>query len=416
MSKFWIILIHTYWNKLKSKSFLITTIITSLLIFGVSNIENIIHFFNKDERTVIAVIDETTELFPVLKQQMSSIDKKIQLEVFTGIPEEAEKFVENEAYEGVLTLSFNNDQLPRASYKANSITNSETSHVLQNALQQIKLTMATTQLGLTEFQIEQLYQEVEFETIALQEHAKTEQELNTARGLVYVLLFMIYMAVIMYANMIAMEVATEKSSRVMEILISSVSPVKQMFGKILGIALLSITQFSVFLGVGYQSIRQASAGMETGFLQFLGFDNIPISTIIYAIVFFVLGYLLFATMAAVLGSLVSRIEDVQQMVTPMTLLVVAAFMIAMFGLNDPQNPFITTTSFIPFFSPMIMFLRVGMIHVPGWEIALGIGLLVATIVLLALFGARVYRGGVLIYDKSSSFKDIKKALQLSRKS
>jgi ABC-2 type transport system permease protein len=123
---------------------------------------------------------------------------------------------------------------------------------------------------------------------------------------------------------------------------------------------------------------------------------------------------LFATFAAFLGSLVSRIEEIQQMIMPMTLLIVAGFMIAMFGINNPDNTFIQVTSFIPFFAPMIMFLRVGMLNVPFWEIGLSIGLLVATIVLLAIFGARVYRGGVLMYGKTSSLKDIKKALQLTK--
>ncbi len=145
-----------------------------------------------------------------------------------------------------------------------------------------------------------------------------------------------------------------------------------------------------------------------------GFDDIPLPTIIYAVIFFFLGYFLYATLAAFLGSLVSRIEDVQQMITPMTLLVVAGFMIAMFGLGTPDSPFITITSYIPFFTPMIMFLRVGMLTIPVWEAVLGISILVATIAILAIFGARVYRGGVLMYGKSNSFKDIKKALQLTK--
>lgn len=417
MNKFLIILLHTYLNKLKSKSFIITTIVTALFIFGISNLENIINYFNKDDKTVVTVIDETGELLPFLEQQVKSTDDKLTFELYDGTLEQAERDVTEGKYEGVLTLSYNDEGLPKGIYKANSITNSDATFTIQTAMQQVKVSMATNQLGLTETQIAQLYEEVEFETVALEENAKTEEELNSARGIVYILLFMIYMAVILYANMIAMEVATEKSSRVMEILISSVSPVKQMFGKILGIALLSITQFSVLLLVGYFSIKQnIGSSDDSGFLQFVGLDNIPASTIIYAVIFFLLGYLLFATLAAVLGSLVSRIEDVQQMITPMTLLVVAAFMIAMFGLGNPENSFITITSFIPFFSPMIMFLRVGMLNVPAWEIALGIGLLVGTIILLALFGARVYRGGVLLYDKSSSFKDVKKALQLTKKS
>lgn len=134
----------------------------------------------------------------------------------------------------------------------------------------------------------------------------------------------------------------------------------------------------------------------------------------YAFVFFLLGYFLYATLAAFLGSLVSRIEDVNQLITPMTYLLIIGFMIAMFGLVKPDATFITVTSYIPFFTPMLMFMRVGMLNLPIWEPILGIVILLVTIILFAIFGAKVYKGGVLLYGKSSSFKDIKKAMQLTK--
>ena len=155
--------------------------------------------------------------------------------------------------------------------------------------------------------------------------------------------------------------------------------------------------------------------MPDGFSSFLGFDDLSVSVLVYAVVFAMLGYLLYATLAAFLGSLVSRVEDVQQMISPMIWLVVIGFMMAMFGLSTPDAGFVKVTSFIPPFTPMLMFLRVGMVEVPAWEIALSIGLLVAAIVAVALFGARVYRGGVLMYGQSSSFKSIKNALDLTKK-
>jgi ABC-2 type transport system permease protein len=187
-----------------------------------------------------------------------------------------------------------------------------------------------------------------------------------------------------------------------------------MFAKILGIGLLSLTQLILLLGVGYFSIKQNLDSMEGGFFSVFGFGAVSVATIVYAVIFFILGYFLYATLAAFLGSLVSRIEDVQQMITPMTLLVVAGFMLAMFGLGNPDAPFVAVTSYIPFFTPMLMFMRVGMLSLPTWEPILGIAILLVSIILLAIFGARVYKGGVLMYGKTSSFKDIKKALQLTK--
>src|SRR5699024_2145091 len=146
-----------------------------------------------------------------------------------------------------------------------------------------------------------------------------------------------------------------------------------------------------------------------------GFSSTSISIYFYAILFFILGYLLYATIAAMLGSLVSRVEDVQQLIFPMIMLVMIAFFIAIFGLGAPEAKFITITSFIPFFTPMIMFLRVGMLDVPIWEIVVSVGLLIGTIILLAILGARIYRGGVLMYGPSRSLKDFRKALMLTKK-
>lgn len=416
MNSFWIILFHTYLNKLKTKSFLVTTLLTIVIVLAITNINNIIDLFDKNGgKERVAVIDQSGQLYEPFKQQVKSVNKEIQLTFFKGSEEQAETLVKKGEYAGVIQLSVNEQKLPEATYKAKSIADSSLYSDLQTGLQQLKTTLAASQINLAPEQLQKLYNPVSFKKIALEKNAKTEEELNQARGLVYVLLFVIYFAVIMYANMIAMEVATEKSSRVMEILISSVSPIKQMFAKIVGIGLLSLTQLAAFLLVGYYSFTRNMESLKDGFFGVYGFGEIPAGTIVYAVIFFILGYFLYATLAAFLGSLVSRIEDVQQMITPMTLLVVAGFMIAMFGLGKPDAPFITATSYIPFFTPMIMFLRVGMLTIPAWEAILGIIILIATISILAIFGARVYRGGVLMYGKSNSYKDIKKALQLTKK-
>jgi ABC-2 type transport system permease protein len=411
MNKFSIVLAHTYLTKLKSKPFIITTLITVLLVFGVTNLNHIIELFSDDETKTVAVIDKTGELYEPLKAQLkTSGEKDIDLQMFKGTEDKAKEKVQNGEWQAYVVLSYDEQQLPKAAYYAMTVADSDTPLQLEQALQQLKTTLATMKIDLTPEQVKELYEPVVFDKVALEKNAKTEEELNQARSLVYILLFAIYIFVLMYGNMITMEVATEKSSRVMEILISSASPVQQMFGKIFGVALLSLTQFIILFTVGYTSIKE-----NDELNAILGFEEVPAATLVYAIVFFLLGYFLYATLFALLGSLVSRIEEVQQIITPVTLLVVAAFFIAMFGLNNPEAPFITVTSFIPFFAPMIMFLRVGMLNVPMWEVALSIGLLVATIGFFAYFGAKVYRGGVLMYGKSTSFKDIKKALQLTKK-
>lgn len=381
---------------------------------ALTNITTIIDTFSSDDgKTEVAVIDQSTSLLPAIQEAAETLNEDLKLVAYKDSEDAAKQEVEEGNYSGLLIVDMDESNLPIATYYTMDIAETTVSDNITNSIQMVKSQLAANQLNLTNEQLTKLNEPVAFEKVALEKDAKTEEELNQARGLVYVLLFLIYFAVILYANMIATEVATEKSSRVMEILISSVSPIKHMFAKILGIGLLSLTQLAILMLVGYFSLTSnESLGSMEGFL---GFSEVPVSTIIYAAIFFILGYFLYATLAALLGSLVSRIEDVQQMITPMTLLIVAGFMIAMFGLSAPDTTFVTITSYIPFFTPMLMFMRVGMLNLPVWEPILGIIVLVATIMILAIFGARVYKGGVLMYGKSNSYKDIKKALQLAKK-
>jgi ABC-2 type transport system permease protein len=417
MNNFLIMLSQAYFSKLKSKSFIITTIIVAAALFLLANFDNITSAFTSesDSKEKIAVIDKTDYLFDPLEQQVKVLNKDISLESTDMSETDLAKKVEDETYKGYLILSEGEDKLPHAVYKSNTLSDTTVSQDLQLGLQNIKANLTAAQLELSQEDLVKLNAPVAFEKEALVAGAKSSEELDQARGIVYVLLFFIYFSVIAYANMTAMEVATEKSSRVMEILISSVSPVKQMFAKIIGIGLVGLTQLAVILVVGYFALIRRKDELAGGFFDVFGFGDLSVSVILYAVIFFLLGYFLYATLAALLGSLVSRIEDVQQMVMPMTFLVMIGFFISMFGLSNPESAFITISSYIPFFTPMVMFLRVGMLNIPTYEPIIGIAVLLITIVLLGIFGARVYRGGVLMYGKSNSYKDIKKAIQLTNK-
>ncbi|MYL30625.1 ABC transporter permease [Halobacillus halophilus] len=415
MNKFFIMMGHTYKNRVKSKSFVITTLIMLVFIFAVSNLQTFIEMFSGEEdEHRIAVLSESETWTAAFERSLASSDAAVA-EVYEGTLEEAKQEVEDGKYEAVVDIRSGTGELPEATYYANQIANIEASEPVRQALQQVKIEQVTEEAGVAPETLQQISAPVSFELQALEERAKSAEELNQTRGIVYIMLFFMYFAVIMYGQMISTEVATEKSSRVMEILISSVSPVSQMFAKIIGIALVGLTQFAIFLSVGYFSIQRSVEAGSASFIGGLGLTEIQPSTIIYAVVFFLLGYLLFATLAATLGSLVSRLEDAQQMTAPMVMLIVAAFMIAMFGLASPDSTFITISSYFPFFTPLIMFLRVGMLDVPIWEVSLSLAVLVGSIALLGWIGARIYRGGVLLYGKSSSLKDLKAALQLSKK-
>ncbi|MFS0782984.1 ABC transporter permease [Bacillus sp. 1P06AnD] len=414
MNKFWVVLSHTYLSKIKTKSFIATTAIILVLLLALSNLPKIIDFFDKKGDTTIGVIDKDGRYYEDYKAQLKQAKSEFKLKELAN-ESEGKKQLQKGKIEGFLIIEPDASGMPKGTYKAESISDETVSNELSQNLTALKNRLYTAQLQLSQDKIAGLYAPAGFEKVATKDSAKTQEELSQARGLVYVILFVIYFGVLMYAGMIASEVAGEKTSRVMEILISSISPVQQMFAKILGVALLSLTQLILFFGVGYYAIKKSLADMPGDFFSVFGFGNASLSTIIYAIVFTLLGYFIYATLAAFLGSLVSRVEDVQSMIQPMTYLIVIAFMMSMFGLSNPEAGFVKVCSFIPPFTPMLMFLRVGMVDVPVWQVAISILLCLITIVALAIFGAKVYRGGVLMYGKGNSLKNIKRALQLSKR-
>ncbi|MED1420781.1 ABC transporter permease [Bacillus smithii] len=413
MNKFWMMLVHTYGTKLKTKSFIVTTIILVAAIFLMANINKIISYFDGHEVKHIAVLDKSNgAIFAPLKTSLAAVDKDIKLEKSGDDETALKKQVSEGKLDGYLVLSLDERQLPKAVYRSES-SDSNTADRLKNALQTVKGQMVAGKLQLTSDKLALLNSPVSFEKVPLDRKAQSKEQQGAASALVYVLLIAIYMSVLMYANMIATEVAVEKSSRVMEILISSVSPIKQMFAKILGVGLLGLTQIIIAIAAGVLALQTNSEVLS--FIKHFHISSMAASTIGYAIVFFLLGYFLYATLAALLGSLVSRVEDIQQMVLPMTFLVVIGFMVSMYGMNQPDAAFVTVASYIPFFTPMIMFMRYGLLGIPTWEVLVGIAIMIVSIIILAVMGARIYRGGVLMYGTSSSLKNIKTAFLLTKK-
>lgn len=415
MNKFWIVFSHTYMKRIKTKSFLISTAITLLFIIGLANIQSIIDLFADEGSSEVALMDETGLFAEPLQASLDEAEEDMEIVLFDGREEQAKQAVTDGEYAAFVMLEQDAEGIFRASYYAESLTGSLTQTALEQHLQQIKIAIATQQSGMDEATLASIYTPMEIEMIALDESAKTTEEMSQARGIVYIILILLYVSVITYGQMIATDVAAEKSSRVMEILISSAAPVTHMFAKILGVGMVGLTQVALFIGVGYTMIGSRQDDLTGGFFSVFGLQNTSPSIYIYGVVFFLLGYFLFATIAAMVGSVVSRLEDVNQFMMPVSMLLMAGFFVAAFGMGMPEATFITVMSFIPLFTPMVMFLRVGLLHVPVWEIALSIGLLIGTIALLAYIGAKVYSGGVLMYGKSGSFKDLKKAMALSKK-
>lgn len=418
MREFWIIFKQSFTSKAKAKSFFITTLIMMAGIFLLANMPKIIDTVQNvsggDEKEVLQVIDSSGVLADKLKAQLEAGDSSLTVEATKKTVDELTDEVNAKEIDSFLSLSLDEQGIIHANYTTMSLMDFNLPARIQDALQSIQTQLKADELALSNAEVQTLFTPIQFEQQNVSPSAKSEEELITAQILVYILMFVIYMSVIMYSTMIAMDVANEKSSRVMEIMISSVSPVKHMFAKVLGIGSLGILQIIIYGITGYIAFKTSATEVPGGLSEFISLKNVSTSTLVYAAIFFILGYFLYATLAALLGSLVSRTEDVQQMIMPMTIVIVIGFIIAATGLNNPEAAYVKYTSFFPFFAPFVMFLRVGILGLPMWEPILAIAIMLFTIFIFGWFGARVYRGGVLMYGPSRSLKDIKKAIQLGK--
>ena len=420
MNRMMTVIRFTFLSRVRTKSFLVTTLIFAVALSAMINLPAIIaKFSSSDERTNIGFVGPETEVTRSLAAYLDKQETGIRL-IPLGDAGSKEANVElgngkleTKAVKGYLEWSDDAAAgFPRATYYAKSSMDASLTAKLRTGLQAVKAEIVVKDLGLTAEQRGKLNAPVSLKSVQVHEgtDGKTESQMKMAYVLVYALLFMLYMTVIGYGNMVATEITAEKSSRVMEVLITTVAPLKQMFGKIIGICLLGLVQIAVFLAVGAANLLIPQNLDNLRGLN-INLSEVPLSLIGFFIVFYLLGYFIYATMFAAVGSLVSRTEEVGQAIMPVMFLIIGGFMIAIFGLQNPTAPWIVAMSYVPFFSPLIMFLRIGMSDPAWWEIGISIAVTMATMIALSWLAAKIYRVGVLMYGKRPSLRELRKAMK-----
>ncbi|WP_214753927.1 ABC transporter permease [Exiguobacterium sp. s16] len=371
-------------SKLRSKAFLISTILTILFILGFTNIDRLLANFEDTDQAQAILVTENNDL-TTLMQSLGYED----IESAAISESEARAGLDNGDYEIVAFIEGDSARVLSERPEPDFTT------VLQTALREIRNAELIETSNIDPAVLAALNEPVTVEESYLGRGGENSDELFSSFAFVYVMLMLLYVSIITYGSMISTEVTTEKSSRVMELIISTTHPVTHMLAKISAIGTLALLQIAIFLGFGYFSARSNEMAQSV-------IDNAGnVRAVVYLLTFFTLGYLLYAAMFAVLGSLVSRVEESQQMTMPVIMLLVAGFLAAMFGLNNPEAPIVTILSYVPFFTPMLMFLRVMLVDVPAWEVALSIGIMIATIGVILWVGSKFYRGGVLFYGNNA---------------
>ncbi|MEX2414708.1 MAG: ABC transporter permease [Paenibacillaceae bacterium] len=416
-------------NKFRSKAFIITTIILALLVSVGVNVPYLITLFKSDKAINIGMLEDGTNVGEQLKLYYDAAEKKeVNLLVYPNEDsvEASELMLKEQIADGEIEgylmateeISFG---FPIIMYKSEDTMDYGTMNKLQNGLQQVKMGMVVQELKLSKEQLDTLSAPVQIDKVQISAtggagsigDGKSEEQIAVATGMVYVLIIMLFMGVMISGQLIATEITAEKSSRVMEILITSVSPLTQMFGKIIGMFIVALSQITLLvaaIAINLMLPHNRDAISELN----INLSDIDPMLLVYAIFFYLTGYFLYATMFAAVGSLVSRTEDLGQAILPITMLTMVGYFIAIYGIQDPNSMLVQITSFIPFFSPFIMFLRLGTTDPAVWEVVLSFAILLVSILGIGWLASRIYRAGVLMYGKRPSFKELMRAMRAYR--
>ncbi len=445
MSKTSIIIQREYTSRVKKKSFIIMTILTPLLFAGLMVIPALIMDSDDKDFKKIAVIEDGSDLFTNVIPNTEFMEFDYLGDA--GIESLKDTF-EEAGYYGILYISPTVVNVPNAIQliSAKQPPLNVTEHIERSLEKYIETEkMAQYEIENLDEILKSVQTNVKVQTIRINESGETK-ETNTgiAMALAYIGAFMMYMIVILYGVQVMRGVFEEKNNRIVEVIISSVKPVQLMMGKIIGIALVGLTQFAIWIlltfGIVFvvkgliipenntqltemvsqnvmQQSPEAAAILEnstTGNIsdnpEFVRlYNNImnfnwPL-VIISFIFYFIFGYLLYASIFAAIGSAVDSETDTQQFMFPVMLPIILGLFIAMGTMQNPESSLSFWGSMIPFTSPIVMMARIPF-EVPIWEIVLSIAILAATFFGFVYLAAKIYRIGILMYGKKVSYKEM----------
>ena len=437
------IISREYMTRVRKKSFLLITFLGPIFFAAVCVLPAIIMNMTSEEKKNIALVDDSGIILPRIQDT-----ELIDFSDYTGYNVDSLKtqMDDIDIIVSVSPLDTVTRSVNVAAYAAKPISvdmKGAIASQIDDAIEDYRLTLYEME-DLKRI-MEEVKSNVVVETLTVDEEGNEEVSSSEVYMIISLVLSMIiYMFIIMFSGMVMQSVIEEKASRVVEVLVSSVKATELMFGKIIGVALVAITQFLLWVVltfglvtvvssvVGFDSMMESAAmqteqmtqmteglGVEEQMMPAapmpqdseLGAMLTTLSSLNYGqlifgfIIYFILGYLLYASFFAAIGSAVENEADTQQLQLPVTIPLMIAFFIAFYAFKAPDSPVVFWGSMIPFTSPIVMLARIPF-GVPTWELALSIGLLVATFVACGWASAKIYKIGVLMFGKKTSFKDL----------
>lgn len=427
MNKIRLIIKREYLQRVRKKSFILLTLLTPLLMAAMLFVPLWLASF-KGDTINIAIVDQTGKYAPLFEDT----DHYKFHEANRSL--EAYRTSENKELFAVLNISDDLLDNPQAAalYSEKQIP-TDLSHLINQVLtkQLESEKLASFQIPDLENIIKKSHVNFNIQTI---KWGKDGTESSSSTAIAHILgiisTFTIYMFIMMYGSMVMQSVTEEKTSRIVEIMVSSVRPFELMIGKIIGIGFVGITQIclwgillSIFSGIGGMflaggmpsaSEMQTTMTMQPGIampdelsrlIQLQSFNFAEI--LLFFILFFIGGYLLYASLFAAIGSAVNAPEDSQQLMMPISILLIFGLYAGIYGINNPDGPLAFWCSMIPFTSPIVMMMRIPY-EIPLWEKLISITLLYTTAIGLIWISAKIYRIGILMYGKKPQLKEIVK--------
>ncbi len=381
-------------ERAKSKAFLITTGMTILIVLGLIVVPT---FFGSDtaESTVGSVGDGNDEIVATAIELGNANDEPgdppsvaIDMVAFDDV-DSAQQALEDGDVDAVLVDG--NEVIVES---AGGFGGSSIADRLQSAAGAVQIQTVVAEQGQEAQDIIEILTSDPLEVTTLTEGDPAESESRTV--IAYFGLLLLYMAVLLYGTWILTGVTEEKSNRVVEVLLSSVRPWQILGGKILGIGALAMVQLLGTIVVAVVALRVTGA-----------FDLPPIqvTAILNLLLWFVLGFLMFAVLFGAAGSLVSRMEEANTIAAPMSITAVAGFFISIISLGDPTGPVAVIGTFIPLTAPFVVPVRTALLAIPAWQYVAAVIITVTTIVLLTRVAGRIYAGGLLRYGGRVGVRD-----------
>ena len=412
MHNVWLIAKREYLERVRTKAFLISTILIPLLMGG-GIVGSIVSGSRAKSTSHITIVSQDQQLATDLQAELESgKDSRMTVDVISPGNDQTRKTLDamlaDKQIDGYLwiTPATNSGERPSFSFTPRSAADIGTKGVVSSALRTVLMRERLAHQGMVASDVESLMQPVKVDTTQAGKNADTTSSFVA----IYVLFFLMYMVILLYGMNVARSIIEEKTSRVFEVLLATIKPEEMMAGKVIGVGSVGLTQVAVWLLTAVILTSSSIVGALAG-------GNVHVSLnpmqIIFFVVYFLLGYLLYSSIAAALGAMVNSEQELQQL----NMILVMPLAGCMFALapviTNPNGPVARIISFIPFCTPLIMYLRISLATPPAWEIALSIASMMVTIYAILWVASRIYRVGILMYGKKPNLPEILRWLKYS---